>query len=206
MENRDHKTAVKKIERLRKIDSGNIFLANLEVTEQNNAGISEIQAALDAGKIDEAIRLANEAMLKQGRTESLVNIVNELQTMKQLSEAVAALNDSSNVTRLARNAAKIKSIASRYPPASVLMPLANEKIALAKKLYSSEKRKASDDLSIEILGMMSKKDYKGALLMAVLGMENPEHPVILSYLDYISSPSADRVSLGISSEKPKSSK
>jgi len=203
MEKKDHQSAIKKIERLRKLDTGNVFLANLELTEKNNAMICEIQSLLDQGKTDEAINLTNEFMLKFGRTDNFLAILNELQTVKQLYEAVGALNDSTNVTRLARNAAKIKMIASKYKPAEIFLPLANEKIALAKKMYTSEKRKAVDDLSIEITGMMSKKDPKAALLMAVLGIENPEHPVILNYLDYISAPSADSTALGMGKNRNK---
>ncbi len=202
----DHQTALKKLERLRMINSGNIFLANLEVFERNNAMISEIQSLIDQGKIDDAINLTNEFILKNGKTETFSSILNELQILKQLSESVAALNDSSNVTRLARSAAKIKMLASKYKPAAALLPLANEKIALAKKLYTSEKRKAADDLSIEIIGMISKKDPRSALLMPVLGIENPEHPVILDYLDYISGPSVEKWTLGLVPEKSKFSK
>ncbi|HCE44239.1 MAG TPA: hypothetical protein DET40_11885 [Lentisphaeria bacterium] len=201
LEKKDHESAIKKIERLRKLDTGNIFLANLERIETNNEMISQIQELVDQGKIDEAINLTNGFMLKSGRTDSFISILNELQVVKQLYEAVSALNDSANVTRLARNAAKIKMIASKYKPAEIFIPLANEKIALAKKMYTSEKRKAVDDLSIEITGMMSKKNPRAALLMAVLGIENPEHPVILNYLDYINDPSASADSTALGMEK-----
>ncbi|HBC87886.1 MAG TPA: hypothetical protein DCZ94_13100 [Lentisphaeria bacterium] len=186
LEKGDHQSAVKKIERLRKLDAGNIFLANLETTEKSNSKVSEIQLLVNEGRIDEAIKMTDEHMFKEGRSDEFLAILNELQTLKQLKEAVEAVNDSSNVTRLARNAAKIKMIAAKYKPAQVLLPLANEKLALAKKLYSSEKRKAVDDLSIEAFALLSKNDSRAVSALSVLGLENPEHPVILDYLDYIS--------------------
>jgi hypothetical protein len=102
-----------------------------------------------------------------------------------LKETVDALNDPSNSTRLARNSAKLKAIASRYKPAEVFIPYANEKLALAKRLFSTGKKKAIEDLSLEITGLISKKDPKVASVIAILAIENPEHPVIMNYMDYI---------------------
>ncbi len=197
---KDHNLALGKIERLRKLDSGNIFLAGLEMKEKNNAVIYEIQKLLDSGKIEEAITLTDDFILKRGRNEDFISIQNELQVIKQLKETIAALNDPSSSTRLARNAAKLKAIAARYKPAETFIPYANEKLALAKKLFSADKKKAVEDLSLEITGLMSKRDPKAANVIAILAIENPEHPVILGYMDYISS-LPDKTSLSI--EKPK---
>jgi hypothetical protein len=181
----DHNLALRKIDRLRKLDSGNIFLAGLEMKEKNNAVIADIQKLLDAGKIDEAINLTNDIIVKRGRNEDFISIQNELQIIKHLKETLDALNDPSVSTRLARNAAKLKTIASRYKPAQAFIPYANEKLALAKKLFSTEKKKAVEDLVLEITGLLSKKDPKTANVIAILAIENPEHPVILGYMDYI---------------------
>jgi len=199
----DHNLALGKIERLRKLDSGNLFLAGLEMKEKNNAMIVEIQNLLNNGKINESIALTNDFILKHGRNEEFISIQEELQVIKQLKETIDALNDPSSSMRLARNSAKLKAIASRYKPAEIFIPYANEKLALAKKLFSSEKKKAVEDLSLEITGLMSKKDPKAANALAILAIENPDHPVILSYMDYISGLS-DKTSLSI--EKPKSKK
>lgn len=200
---KDHNSALGKVERLRKLDSGNLFLANLEIKEKNNATVSEIQKLLNDGKVEDAINLNNDYLLKRGRNEDFVSIQNELQTIKQLKDTIAALNDPTNSTRLARNAAKLKTLASNYKPAEAFIPYANEKLALAKKLFSAEKKKAVEDLALEITGLMSKKDPKTVNVMAILAIENPEHPVIINYMDYISS-LIDKKSLII--EKPKSKK
>ncbi len=197
---KDHNSALGKVERLRKLDSGNIFLANLELKEKNNAMIAEIQNLLNNGKIEEAINLTNDTIMKRGKNEDFVSIQNELQVIKQLNDTIIALNDPSSSTRLARNAAKLKAIASRYKPAEIFLPYANEKLALAKKLFSSEKTKAVEDLALEITGLMSKKDPKAANVIAVLAIENPEHPVIMCYMDYINSLP---VKTPLSIEKPK---
>lgn len=197
---KDHNTALGKIERLRKLDSGNLFLASLEMKEKNNAAISEIQKLLNEGKLDEAINLNNDFMLKRGRNEDFIAIQNELQVIKQLRETVDALNDPSSSTRLARNAAKLKTMASKYKPAEAFIPYANDKLAQAKKLFSTEKKKAVEDLSLEIMGLMSKKDPKAANVIAILAIENPEHPVIMGYMDYINN-LPDKPALGV--ERPK---
>lgn len=186
LDRKDHNSALGKIERLRKLDSGNLFLASLEIREKNNAAISEIQKLLDDGKVEEAINMTNDYMLKRGRNEDFISIQDELQVIKQLKGTIDALNDPSSSTRLARNAAKLKTIASRYKPAEAFIPYANEKLAQAKKLFSTEKKKAVEDLSLEITGLMSKKDPKAVNAIAILAIENPEHPVIMGYLDYIS--------------------
>ncbi|GEM_PF-2563419 len=188
LEKGEHKTAINKIERLRELDATNVFLATLNNKEKSNSTITDIQSLLNEGKLDEAIKMTDDYMFKEGRSDEFLAIQNELQTLKQLKEAVDAVNDTSNVTRLARNAARIKTIASKYKPAEALLPLANEKLALARKLYTSEKRKAVDDLSLEAMGMLAKKDPRMISCVSILGLENPEHPVIISYLDYISSP------------------
>jgi hypothetical protein len=197
---KDHNSALGKIERLRKLDSGNIYLANMELKEKNNAIIAEIQNLLDNGRIEEAIKLTNDTIMKRGKNEDFVFIQDELQVIKQLNDTVIALNDPSSSTRLARNAAKLKAIASRYKPAEIFIPYANEKLALAKKLFSSEKTKAIEDLAIEITGLMSKKDPKAACVIAILAIENPEHPVIMCYMDYIG---GLKVKTQLSIEKPK---
>ena len=199
LDRKDHDSALGKIERLRKLDSGNLFLASLEMKEKNNAMIAGIQALLDDGKTEDAINMTNDYMLKHGRNEDFVSIQSELQVLKQLKETIDALNDPSSTARLARNAAKLKAIASRYKPAEVFIPYANEKLALAKNLYSTEKKKAIEDLALEITGLMSRKDANAANAIAILAMENPEHPVILNYLDYIKNQS-DKTSSSI--EKP----
>lgn len=197
---KDHNTALGKIERLRKLDSGNLFLANLEMKEKNNAAISEIQKLLNEGKLEEAINLNNDFMLKRGRNEDFISIQNELQVLKQLKDTVDALNDPSSSTRLARNAAKLKTMASKYKPAEAFIPYANEKLAQAKKLFSSEKKKAVEDMSLEIIGLISKKDPKAANVIAILAIENPEHPVIMAYMDYIIN-LPDKTTLSV--ERPK---
>jgi hypothetical protein len=202
LDKKDHSSALGKIERLRKLDSGNLFLAGLEIREKNNEKISEIQKLLNEGKVDEAIVLTNDYMLKRGRDENFISIQSELEVIKQLKDAVNALNDPSSTTRLARNAAKLKTLASRYKPAEAFIPYSNDKLALAKKLFSTEKRKAVEDLALEITGLISKNDPKVASAIAVLAMENPEHPVILSYMDYIGGPQ-DKTSLSIGKPKIK---
>ena len=199
---KDHNAALSKIERLRNLDSGNLFLASIEINEKNNATISEIQNLLNEGKIEEAINLTNDYMLKRGRNEDFISIQNELQTIKQLKDTIDALNDPSSSTRLARNAAKLKTIASKYKSAEAFIPYANEKLALAKKLFSAEKTKAVEDLSLEITGLLSKKDPKAANVIAILAIENPEHPVIISYMDYINV-LPDKASLIIEKSKNK---
>ena len=200
---KDHDLAISKIERLRKLDSGNLFLAGLEIREKNNAAISEIQRLLDDGKIEEAINLTNDYMLKHGRNEEFISIQDELEVIKQLKGTIDTLNDPSSSTRLARNAAKLKTIASKYKPAEAFIPYANGKLALAKKLFSTEKKMAVEDLSLEIAGLMSKKDPKAANVIAILAIENPEHPVIMAYLDYIGDP-AGKSAFEI--DKPKNKK
>jgi hypothetical protein len=196
LDKKDHSLALGKIERLRQLDSGNLFLANLEIKEKNNEMISGIQNLLDEGKIEDAVNLTNDFILKHGRNEEFVSIQNELQVIKQLKETIDALNDPSSSTRLARNAAKLKAIASRYKPAEAFIPYANGKLAIAKKLFSTEKKMAVEDLSLEITGLMLKKDPTVANIMAILAIENPEHPVIMGYMDYIGGLS-DKASLNI---------
>lgn len=181
----DHKTALSKTIRLRKLEPNNVFLHQLKSIEENNIIIENVQALLDKDELDKAIFEVDEAIKKLGSNNDLLTVKQELEKLTEIKEIFETFSKSQSSTELARTAARLKTIASDYKPAEILIPLANKKLELSRMMMSWGKKRAIDDLCSDLDIMLVERMPEAAGLFAILSIEKPEHPALKEYLDYI---------------------
>ncbi len=184
---KDHASAVKKVERLRKLDPSNVFLANLEISERNNGIIAEAQELLDKGDYDSAARRIGESMKSFGMQESLSAAKAELDKAAEIA-GILSLFESGDYdsTKLARCSARLKEFSSASKDAQIFLPLAEDRLKEAAVLQDWERERTAEDLLSDYDMLLAAKDPLAETVLANIAIFNPKLPIISKYLDYIS--------------------
>lgn len=187
LEKKDHNTAIAKLKRLRELDTGNIFLANLEIIERNNLITNDVEKSLDEGNLKGAMEQIKKALASFGKHDDLNAVSMDLDTVQQISKNLDILSsEDTDAVTLARTAGTLKSIARNYKPAEIFIPIADNKLALSKIMNRWEKQRAIEDLLSDYFFAKAEKNRISDAILINIYMENPEHPEIKKYLDYIS--------------------
>ncbi len=178
----DHKLALAKVERLRELAPTNVFLANLEILENNNVIIVEAQRQINMGNLQKALGIVNESIIKDGRHADLLSASSKLALAVKTDEILQVFKTPRDSTQLLGAAAQLKEIASSYPPASPFLPIVEQKTALAKKMAEWESARAVESLCSYLDQMLDKNDPDTDVLFAVLEITDPLNHTLLNYL------------------------
>ena len=185
LENKEHKAALKKIARLREIDPGNVFLANLEILERNNSVLGDAQRKIDEEDIKGALDIVSEGIRKYGKHNDLVNAEKKLKVVVKIRELLEVFKSPHDSDQLRIAASQLKQIGAAYKPAAIFIPIADTQLKYAEKMHKWEMRRAVDGLCSDINTMQQENDPDVAILYAVLQIADPDNPVLLDYMDYL---------------------
>lgn len=167
LESKDHALSLKKIEKLRYLDSSNIFLANLEISEKNNKLIREIQQMLDSGNVKEAISVAEKYLARYGMNDRIGSAKDELETVAKIKSTIDAFEDSdSDSIKIARNAGELKEYSKKYLTAAIFANLAEDQLIRAKMLREWENRRTIEDMESDYMSLSRENSGLAELVFA----------------------------------------
>ena len=185
LENGDHDIALKKISRLRELEPGNVFLANLEVLERNNSIIKAAQIKINEDDIKGALGVVSEGIQKYGRHDDLMNVQKKLKIITKIEEILKVFKAPRDSEKLSGAAMQLKKISEIYKPAAIFLPLSHQKIAEAAVMHDWEMHRAVIDLVSQINDLQVEEDRDVDLLYAILENVDPTNSVLINYLEYI---------------------
>lgn len=173
LESKNHELSLKKIDKLRSLDSSNIFLANLEISERNNKLIREIQQMLDSGNIKGAISETEKYLAKYGIDDRIGSTNDELGTLTKIKATIEAFEDSdSDSIKIARNAGELKEYSKTYAPAAIFATLADDQLARAKMLREWENRRTIEDMESDYVVLSRENRGLAAVIFASLARQS----------------------------------
>ena len=185
MDAKNHDFALRKIARLRTIAPSNVFLANLEIAETNNAVLADAQKRIDKGALAEALAVVDSGIREYGRHDKLMTARRKLAVASKVEQLLKVFDRPRDSERLRCAATQLKRIAAAYPPAAAFAPIADKQLAKAKDMAELELERAIDGLCSDIDQAWKNGDEDIDILYAVLEIECPNHPLLKEYLDYL---------------------
>ena len=185
VKHKNHTLALRKISRLRELEPTNVFLANLEILEQNNIIIVLAQKEINKKDLKSALGKINEGIKKPGRHDDLMTTQKKLAVADRIKEILEIFKHPKDSSQLMQAAVQLKTIGSKYKPAAPFVPIAELKIAEAKKMNEWETQRALESFCTYIDEMLIENDPDVNLLFAVLEVTDPLNHVLLNYLDYL---------------------
>jgi hypothetical protein len=189
MRNRRHDDALRKIERLREIAPSDVFLANLETLEKNNAILTHTQLLIDKGDLKAASEFVSDGIIKYGRHPELMAAKRKLDVANQINAILKVFRHPRDAKTLKKNALLLRKIASTYKPAGFFAPLASQEMKEAAKLDEWEKKCAVEGLCSQIASLLESDDVDSdnlGALYAVLDVADHDNEVVKEYREYIS--------------------
>lgn len=194
LDNNDYQAALNKTIRLKEIDQGDLFLSKLENIEEINLVISKVQKHVDNDNLDKAINEIDTAIPRLGHQTILEETRKELITLKKITILLKMINNPETSLQLAKNALKLKKITETYKPAGIFTPLIDEKIELAREMNRWENDRAIFGVCSDINNLMINEETGILVLLAELSVEEPDHPLVKSYLSFLND-SSDTINL-----------
>jgi hypothetical protein len=175
LEKAEHKVAVKRIEKLRALNTSNEFLIQLEEREFCNHYIKQAQKQLDANNILQAISTIATAMKKYPLNLNLLAIHTELNHLNELKKHIDLLNSAVSSREMNLQINAIAQFIKKYPAGKILSPLLRKKILRAFKQKLYEQQCARFDLLCDIKtarGAQIPDQSLNSTLLAVLARDN----------------------------------
>lgn len=172
---KEHEAAVKRIEKVRALDTSNEFLLQLEEREFCNHYIKQAQKQLDANNIPKAISIISIAREKYPLNLNLLAINTELDQLSKLQKHIKILNSASSSRKMNTQINAIAMFIKKYPAGKVLRPLLRKKILLAFKQKLYEQQRSRFDLLCDIKTAHSAATPDQSLnstLLAILARSN----------------------------------
>lgn len=190
MDARRHEDALMKIARLREIAPSDVFLANLETRERNNAILMHAQKLIEIGDVKGACESVEEGVIKYGRHPELMKAKKKLDVANKINDILEVFKKPYDSDSLERNALTLRKLATNYKPAAIFLPVAAKEMEKAAELRVWEKKNAVDVLCSDIATLLNNKDEAQStnveVLYAVLAIADPKNDVLKEYRDYIS--------------------
>ncbi len=191
LKNNDSQLAIAKIQKLRKLEQSNVFIAKLEIQEQNNLIINKVQKDVDAGKIDKAIALLKDEVKKYDVSPIPRQAIVEVEALKQFDDLIEKMNHPVTSQQLAyaivdmRKLIKAKSKLpelKKYKLDKIFKKyLANRK-KLAEKMEKIEDTRAEFDLVSETASLASTDRAQAESALACLALDSPSHPAVKRFM------------------------
>jgi len=185
LKERQHEVALKKIERLRELEPTNVFLANLEILERNNAIIAEAQQEIDKYNLKKALSIINDGIKKFGRHKDLMNASKKLSLASKIEDLLEKFKDPQDALALRQTAIHLKKISEKYNSAKPFTPIAERYLKLADKMEKWEKQEAISYFHSYVDECIDKKDSNINVLFAILEIEDPNSKSLLVYIDHL---------------------
>jgi hypothetical protein len=175
LEKKEHEAAVKRIEKVRVLDTSNEFLIQMEEREFCNHYIKLAQKQIDANNILKATAIIASARKRYPLNLNLLAIYTKLNHLSELKKHIDLLNSaiSSNEMNLQINA--IAQFIKKYPEGKILIPPLRKKILRAFKQKLYEQQRARFDLLCDIKTARDAKVPDESLsntLLAILAKDN----------------------------------
>jgi hypothetical protein len=185
LKERQHEVALKKIERLRELEPTNVFLANLEILERNNAIIAEAQKEIDNFNLKKALAVINDGIKKYGRHKDLMKASKKLSVASKIEDILEKLKDPENSADLRAAALELEKISRKYKPAKPFNAVADRYLKLADKMEKWENQEAIAYFHSYVDECIDKKDPDLDVLFAIMEIEDPNSKSLLVYLDHL---------------------
>ncbi len=182
---RDHQTSLKKIERLRTINPGNVFLANLEIRERINVEIQKSCDKVNSGNPEEALRIIDGAIVKFGKESHLLEARDKAETALKLKESLAKVADPEHSVELARNAGLLRQIAGNFPKLTPLKDYAEEKFEEARLMREWEDALTILGACSDLQEMFEDGNPHVNLAYSLIELEDPDCRILPEYRKYI---------------------
>jgi len=172
---KEHLPAVKRIQKVRALDSSNEFLIELEEREFCNYYIKRAQKKLDANNLLKAIAIINIAMKKYPLSRNLLAIDTELKQLKALQKHIKLLNSADSSKRMHTQINAVTLFIKKYPEGKILLPTLRKKIKKAFQQNLYEHGNARFDLLCDLKDARKAKRLNQNLndtLLAILTTSN----------------------------------
>jgi hypothetical protein len=150
LERKNHEAAVKRIQKVRAIDSSNEFLVQLEEREYCNHYIEQVQKQLDANNLPQALSKITEARKKYPLNHNLLAIDEELKQLRKLQTHIRLLNTATSSREMNIQINAISQFIKKYPAGKALLPLLRKRIKKAFKQKLYERERARFDLLCDL--------------------------------------------------------
>lgn len=175
LEKKEHDAAVKRIEKVRVLDTSNEFLLQMEEREFCNSHIIQAQKQIDANNVAKAAAIIAVARKKYPLNLNLLAIHTKLTDLSTLQNHIKLLDSavSSDEMNLQINA--VEKFIQKYPEGKILRPLLRKRMLLAFKQKLYEQQRARFDLLCDIKTAYDAKVPDESLkstLLAVLANDN----------------------------------
>ena len=185
MDAKNHELALRKIARLRTLAPSNVFLANLEIAETNNAILADAQKRIDDGSLQEALAVVDNGIREHGRHDTLMTARKKLAVAAKVEQLLKMFENPRDSDTLRAAAQRLLKIAKAYPPAKDFAPIAERQLAKAREMAKREMARAVDGLCSDIDTAWKNGDEDIDILYAVLEVERPDHPLLKEYISYL---------------------
>ena len=185
MDAKNHELALRKIARLRTLAPSNVFLANLEIAETNNAILADAQKRIDDGSLPEALAVVDNGIREHGRHDTLMTARKKLAVAAKVEQLLKMFGNPRDSDTLRAAAQRLLKIAKAYPPAKDFAPIAETQLAKAREMAKREMDRAVDGLCSDIDTAWKNGDEDIDILYAVLEIERPDHPLLKEYISYL---------------------
>lgn len=178
----DSKATLKKVERLRILNPGNMFLANLEKTVHINLVVAEVKELLKENKLVKAIDRVSEA-------ESLYPGLSEFTTMKkdlvklhEVAKHITQSEAAKEAVELRKSIASLQRIAQNQPNKLLETFISSKQVLATQMTILENKRLSLFDLMLDIDYGYNRKDDDCWNDLAQMALEEPDSPVVKHYM------------------------
>lgn len=185
LKNKDHKTALAKIERLRSIDKTSLFLAQLQNIESENIAITEAEKALENYETRKAIEILDKAIKLYGQRDALLNAKAQIQSLVELSSCVRELKKPSSSLAMAKAAVTLKKMGEADKSLKIFNGFIKERIEEAFRLEKNENERAFASLAFDIKINARSGNRVTSYMLCELALESPHDPLVVEYMDFL---------------------
>ena len=185
LKNKDHKTALAKIERLRSIDKTSLFLAQLQNVEIDNIAIIEAEKAMENYEAGKAVEILNKAIKLYGQHDALLEARTQIQSLVELSSCVRELKRPSSSIAMAKAAVTLKKMGESDKSLKIFNGFIKESIERAFSLERNENQRAFFSLASDIKANAANGSRITSYMLSELALESPGDPLVMEYTDFL---------------------
>ncbi len=172
---KEHEAAVKRIEKVRVLDTSNEFLIQMEEREFCNHYIKLAQKEINGNNISKATAIIAVARKRYPLNFNLLETYTKLNHLTELKKHIDLLNSAASSKKMNLQINAISQFIKKYPEGKVLRPLLRKKILYAFKQKLYEQQRARFDLLCDIKTARDAKvpdDSLNNTLLAILAKDN----------------------------------
>lgn len=172
---KEHKEAIKRIQKVHALDPSNDFLIQLEEREFCNYYIKQAQKQIDANKLSQAMSTIDTARKKYALNRNLLAAQEELMLLQELQRHIKLLNSAVSSQEMNLQINAISQLLKKHPDGKILLPVLRKKMVNAFRQNLYEQKRARFDLLCDLKTVRSAEHPDQSLnnaLTAVLAVAN----------------------------------